>query len=186
MAAETEYSENNREANKHLSVSVNCARLPNNDSPVYLSVTLDCFLTYKNHLESLRLKVNIRNGFLRCLVGSSCGAYTWTLCTGALALVYSTAEYATPVWCRSCHTKKLDCAINNTICVITGCLRLTETIFLPVLSGIMPPKIRREHCIAKLVIAAKENPHHLLHQQVSIAAGILSPQRLKSRRPFIH
>ena len=109
----------------------------------------------------------------------------WPLPTGALALIYSAAEYATPVWCRSCHTEKLDCVINNTMHIITGCLHPTETIFLPVLSGIMPPDIKREHCIAKLVTAAKENPHHLLHQQVSIAAGILSPQRLKCRRPFI-
>ena len=48
----------------------------------------------------------------------------------------------------------------------------------------MPPDIRHECCIVKLT-AAKENPHHLLHQQVSIAAGVLGPQPLKSRRLFI-
>ena len=83
----TAFHLNNRDANKHLAISVNGARLPNNDSPVYLGVTLDHSLTYKNHLESLRRKVNTRNGLLLCLAGSSWGAYTWTLPTGALALV---------------------------------------------------------------------------------------------------
>ena len=75
--------------------------------------------------------------------------------------------------------------INDTIHIITGCLCPTEITFLPVLSEIMLPDIRCEHCIAKLVTAERDSPHHLLHQQVSIAAGALGPQRFKSRRPFI-
>ena len=48
------------------------------------------------------------------LAGSSWGASTSTLRTGALAPVYSVAVYASPVWCRSTHTKKLDVALNDT------------------------------------------------------------------------
>ena len=139
----------------HLAVLVNDAHMPNNDSPVYLGVTLDHSLTYINHLENLCCKVNTRNRLLHCLAGSSWRAYTWTLHTGALALVYSSAEYATPVGAGQPH-KKLDYAINNTMCIITGCLRPTETTFLPVLSEIMPHDIMREHCVAKLVITVKE------------------------------
>ena len=83
-------------------------------------------------------KVNARNGLLRCLAGSSWGAYTSTLRTGALALVYSADEYASPAWCRSTHTRKLDVALNDTMRIITGCMRPTETTFLPVLAGITP------------------------------------------------
>ena len=63
--------------------------------------------------------------------------------------------------------------------------KLDCTTFLPVLSGIMPPDIRLEGFVAKLVTAAKENPHHPQHHQVSIAAATFSPKQLKSRRPFI-
>ena len=81
----------------------------------------------------------MRNGLLRCLAGSTWGAYTSTLRTGALALVYSAAEYASPVWSRSAHTGKLDVGLYDSMRIITGCMRPTETTFLPVLAGIVPP-----------------------------------------------
>ena len=109
----TAFHLNNRDTHRPLDVVMNGAPLPNNNNPVYLGVTLDRSLRYKRHLESLQGKVNARNGLLRCLAGSSWGAYTSTLRTGALALVYSAAEYASPVWCRSTHTKKLDVALND-------------------------------------------------------------------------
>ena len=179
----TAFHLNNRDTHRQLDVVVNGAPLPNNNNPVYLGVTLDRSLTYKRHLESLQSKVNARNGLLRCLAGSSWGAYTTTLRTGALALVYSAAEYASPVWCRSTHTKKLDVALNDSMRIISGCMRPTETTFLPVLAGITPPDIRREARVAKLTETAKNNPEHLLHHKV-IAADAACPQRLVSRHPF--
>ena len=112
--------------------------------------------------------MNARNGLLRCLAGSSWGAYTSTLRTGALALVYSAADYASPAWCRSTHTRKLDVALNDTMRIITGCMRPTETTFLPVLAGIMPPDIRREARVAKLTVTTKNNSEHLLHHKVTV------------------
>ena len=146
-------------------------------------MTLDRSLTYTKHIESLQCKVNATNGLIRCLAGSSWGAYTSTLRTGALALVYSVAEYASPAWCRSTHTRKLDVALNDTMRIITGCMRPTETTFLPVLTGIKPSDIRREARVAKLTATAKNNPDHFLHHKVT-AADEACPQRLVSRRPF--
>ena len=85
----TAFHLNNRDTHRQLDVVVNGAPLSNNNNPVYLGVTLDRALTYRKHLESLQSKVNARNGLLRCLTDSSWGAYTTTLRTGALALVYS-------------------------------------------------------------------------------------------------
>ena len=87
--------------------------------------------------------------------------------TGALALVYSAADYAPPARCRSTHTRKLDVALNDTMRTITGCMRPTETTFLPVLAGITPPDIRREARLAKLTVTAKNNSEHLLHHKVT-------------------
>ena len=106
-----------------------------------------------------------------------------TLRTGALALVYSAAEYASPAWCRSTHTRKLDVALNNTMRIITGCMRPTETTFLPVVAGITPPDIRREACVARITATAKNNSDHLLHHKVT-AVDAACPQRLVSHRPF--
>ncbi len=162
----TAFHLNNRDTQRQLSVSVNGSCLPNNNHPVYLGVTLDRSLTYKFHIEALRRKVNTRNGLLRCLAGSSWGAYTSTLRTGALALVYSAAEYASPVWCRSVHTQKLDTSLNDTMRIVTGCMRPTETTFLPILAGITPPDIRRESRVMSLTDAAMKNRDHLLHHRV--------------------
>ena len=114
----TAFHLNNRDSQRQLAVSVNGTMLPNCEHPVYLGVTLDRTLTYKHHIEALRRKVNVRNGLLRCLAGSTWGAYTSTLRTGALALVYSAAEYASPVWSRSAHTGKLDVGLYDSMRII--------------------------------------------------------------------
>ena len=105
---------------------------------------------------------------------------------GKIALVYSAAEYASPVWSRSAHTGKLDVGLYDSMRIITGCMRPTETTFLPVLAGIVPPDIRRESQVARLTKMAMENPSHLLHDRVSVAVTYANEheQRLKSRRPF--
>ncbi len=58
-----------------------------------------------------------------------------------LALCYSTAEYACPVWVRSPHAKKVDPAINATCRLVTGCLKPTPIDKLYILSGIAPLEI---------------------------------------------
>ena len=57
-------------------------------------------------------------------------------CIAALSLVYSTAEYCAPVWCRSAHTLPIDSVLNDALRIVTGCLRPTPTDHLPILSGI--------------------------------------------------
>ena len=114
----TAFHLNSKDIQCHLDVSVNSAALPNNDHPVYLGVMLDHTMSYRQHIESLKPKVNGRNGLLCCLASSSWGACTATLHTGALALVYSTAKYASPVWCHSAHVPKLDSSLNNTMHIV--------------------------------------------------------------------
>ena len=95
-------------------------------------------------------------------VGNLNPSSTSTLRTGALALVFSTAEYAAQAWCRSTHTRKLDCALNDTLRLITGCLRPTPTDLLPFLAGIAPPRLCRENLTDKLTCRwADGRPCHL-------------------------
>ena len=49
-----------------------------------------------------------------------------TIRTTALALSYSAAEYAAPVWSRSSHAKKLDTALNQACRSVTGYLKTTN------------------------------------------------------------
>ena len=178
----TAFHLNTKEANRQLSVNVNGNPLPHTPTPTYLGVKLDRQLTFKPHLDSLRAKVSARNNLLRRLAGTTWGARAPTLRTGALALVYSAAEYAAPAWCRSSHTPKLDTTLNETMRIITGCLRSTPTDLLPVLAGIAPPSIRREHYTQQLVNKALQERTHPLHQTIQNTQP--ERQRLRSRRPF--
>ena len=99
--------------------------------------------------------------------------------TSALALSYSVAEYACPVWEGSAHAKRLDPVLNESFCLITGCLKPTNVDNLHLLAGIAPPEIRKE-AASKLERSRQAyDSHHMLfnHQ--------LASSRLKSRRSFL-
>ena len=112
--------------------------------PYYVGVKLNSLLTFRHHLVILRKKnLSSRVTLLRRLVSSESGVGAKTLCTAALYLVYSTAEYCAPVWCRSTYIRLIDSALNDALHVITGCLRPTPTNYLPIFSGIQSAELRR-------------------------------------------
>ena len=71
--------------------------------PKYLGVTLDGTLSYKQHIHNTNMKVATRNSILSKLFSSKWGTNASTIRITALALSYSVAEYAAPVWARSAH-----------------------------------------------------------------------------------
>ena len=111
---------------------------------MYLGVTLDRSLTFKEHVIKTKAKVSTRNNILRKLTTSKWGASQPVLRTTALALSFSAAEHACPVWERSAHACHLDPVLNEGCRLITGCLKPTNTNNLHLLAGIAPPEIRRE------------------------------------------
>ena len=96
--------------------------------PTYLGVKLDRSLTYRSHLEALRKKLCPRVSLLRRLAGTRCGASAKTLRTAAPSLIYSTAKYYAPVWCRSAHTRLIDSVLNDALRIVTGCPRPTPSV----------------------------------------------------------
>ena len=103
--------------------------------------------------------------------------------TAALSLVYSTAEYCAPVWCRSEHVRLIDSVIHDALRIVTGCLRPTPTDNLPVLAGIQPAGLRRLGATLSLANRGIRNPDHLLHERL-VSQSDTSEERLRSRRPF--
>ena len=99
---------NNREVKRELKVYNNSRHLPFCPTPTYLGVKLYRSLTFRHHLVALRKKLSSRVTLLRRLVGSGWGAGAKTLRIATLSIVYSTAEYCAPVWCRSAHTRIID------------------------------------------------------------------------------
>ena len=132
----------------------------------------------------MRKKLSSRVTLLRRLVGSGWGAGAKTLRIATLSLVYSTAEYCAPVWCRSAHTRLIDSVLNDALRIVTGCLRPTPTDHLPILSGIQPAELRRMGATLSLAYRGSLDPDHILH---GLLSGSLDTRqvRLRSTRPFV-
>ena len=99
---------NNREATRDHNVYNNGNLLLPCPVLTYLVVKLDRSLTFRHHLEALRKKLSTRVALLRRHAGSGCGAGAKKMRISAVSLIYSTAEYCAPVWCRSTPTRPID------------------------------------------------------------------------------
>ena len=175
---------NNREAKRELKVYNNGRLLPLCPTPTYLEVKLDRSLTFRHHLVALRKKLSSRVTLLRQLVGTGWGAGAKTLRIATLSLVYSSAEYYAPVWCRSAHTRLIDSVLNDALRIVTGCLRPTPTDHLPVLSGIQPAELRRMGATLSLAYRGSLDHDHILYGLLS-GSSDTGQVRLRSRRPFV-
>ena len=174
-----------RLASSELSVQVDGVRIPFDKTPKYLGITLDRTLSYKPHIEAVAGKVRARNNLLNRLAGSSWGSNFDLLQTSVLALSYSTAEYCCPVWADSRHTRKLDSALNEGMRLISGAIRSTPVEQLPVLSGIIPPDIRRQTQKYKLFATARNSETHMLHRKVIAESLDTNHSRLTTRKPLL-
>ena len=129
-------------------------------------------------------KLSSRVTLLRQIVGSGWGDGAKTLRITALSLVYSTAEYYAPVWCRSAHTRLIDNVLNDALRIVTGCLRPTPTDHLPIHSGIQPAELRRMGATLSLAHRGSQHPDHILHGLLS-GSSDTRQVRLRSRHPFV-
>ena len=134
----------------------------------------------------MRKKLSSHITLLRRLVGSGWGAGAKTLRIATLSLVYSTAEYCAPVWCRSAHTRLIDNVLNDALRIVTGCLCPTPTDHLPILSGIQPADLCRMGATLSLPHRGSLDPDHILHGLLRVSGSSDTRQvRLRSRCPFV-
>jgi len=64
-----------------------------------------------------------------------------------ISLGYSVAEYCCPVWARSSYADLIDTQLHIAIRLISGCLQITQLSWLPVVSKVAPPSLRRKAAI---------------------------------------
>jgi len=83
------------------------------------------------------------------------GVPTNTLRSSALALFYSLAEYCCPVWQRSTHVSLVDDQLHSSMHLISGTVQSTPLPWLPVLTNIKPPPLRRRAATDKLITQAE-------------------------------
>ena len=167
-------------ANRQLNISWCGKKLEHTSSPIYLGVTLNRTLIYSTHITKVKAKTAARNNVLRKLANSKYGTHQSTIKTPILALCYSTAEYACPVWERSTHAHKVDPVLNNACRAITGCMQPTNVENLYLLAGIAPPAVRRS------VTAQREREKQVNDNRHPLHGHHLPRKRLKSRNSFMH
>jgi len=113
--------------------------------------------------------------------GTSWGASTLgTLRTSALAPGYSVAEYCCPVWARSSYTNLIYTQLHSSMHLISGCLQPRQLSWLPVLSNVAPPSLRRKVATDNVL------PMFEAHSNRPVYADAFEhpPPRLASRRPI--
>jgi len=149
-------------------------------NPIYLGVTLDRTIYYKEHATKLKAKVNTRiNNIISKLANLKFGANATTVRTMALSLCYYAAKYAYPLLERSSYAHKINPALNNTCRCITECLKAPDVNKLYILTGIAPPDIRRRvHSQAKRRRQVTDQRHQMYGNQPA-------PCRMKSRHSFM-
>ena len=175
---------NNREVKRELKVYNNGRLLPFCPTPTYLGVKLDRSLMFRHHLVAFCKKLSSRVTLLRRLVGSGWGAGAKALRIATLSLIYLTAEYCASVWCCSAHTRLIDNVLNDTLRIVTGCLRPIPTDHLHVLSGIQPAELRRLGATLSLVYRGSLDSDYILYGLLS-GSSDTRHVRLRSRLPFV-
>ena len=83
MTQLTAFHLNNHQADRKLNVTWNGTKLDRTHSPVYLGITLDRSLTYRNHCLKTRAKLSSLNNLPRKLHGTNWGEWPHTMRTTA-------------------------------------------------------------------------------------------------------
>ena len=169
----------NREVGRMLSLTWNGVYLKHCDFPVYLGVTLDRTLSYKQHIEKVKGKVRTRNNLLHKLTNSSWGANTFTL--RATPLHSAILLQNMPVLCGKDHPmqRKLTPPLMTAADALPGaCDQRMLTVY--VLAGIAPPGVRRSVASRTERRRQADDTRHPCHNNQP------AQSRLKSRKSFLH
>jgi len=120
---------NSKEAKRELNINHSNETLLFCSEPEHLGVNFDRSLTYRRHLQALRIKLTSRVALLKQLAGFDWGAGAKTLRTAIFAQVHSTAEYFDPVSCRSVALLTLP-SRRLANCDLVACVPHQRTTFL--------------------------------------------------------
>ena len=134
---------------------------PSAQFPLLLKVKLDRTLSFHPHLEALHKKLSACFSLMKATHKIRIWCSAKTPRTAALALVYSTAKYCAPVWCRSAHTCLID-SVQMMSCAFSldACILFQQ---LLVLSGIQPVELCPQGATLPIANHGYLDPDHIFH-----------------------
>lgn len=169
------------EARRECALTLGTSRLQHDPTPVFLGIRFDRGLSFRQHIENVKVKMKRRSHALRSLSGKSWGAAASDLRTIYLAFIRSCADYAAGGWMAgvaASNLEQLEVAQRQACRTITGCLRSTPAAALEREADLMPFHIRRQKLAAIAVqrhlrdlpgdhlqsVLTSERPRLRLHQ----------------------
>ena len=171
---------NNRQAGQTRNLRCNDVEIEHDSMCKYVGVTLDRTLSFKQHCNNVAAMVQTRNNLSK-LTNSTWSVSPHVMRTTALAMCYSVAEYACPVWLDSVQwAKTVDIAQNETCRKMTGCIQSTPTNALYKLAGIAPLFKWRKNYLGAENSKQESDPRHPLYVVLPVE------RRLKSRYSFLN
>ena len=115
------------------------------------------------------------------LTGTTWGCSVKTLPITTQSLIMSVADYCSPVWMSSRHTKIVDTQINVALRLICGAVQPTEVEWLSVFSNVMPALLLREESALRECRKIQLNTELPIYNDLASAPTNI---RRKSRSPF--
>ena len=136
------------------------------------------------HVLSLPSDIAQKTIFWRLIAEATCRlemrCWCQNIAKAALSLIYSTAEYCVPVWCRSDHTCLIDNVLNDALRIVTGYLRPTPTDHLSIFLGTLPTELCRLKATLFSAYRGYLDPDHILYGLLSGSSDVRQ-ERLNAR-----
>ena len=164
----TIFSTFSNDASIQLPIEINGQNVPTVKKPKFLGVTFDNLLSFTEHSDNMKGKVQSKNNVLKALGGTTWGKEKETILNTYKSIGRSTYNYCCQIWSPNLsdtNWTKLQVAQNEALRVATGCVKKTHIDHLHEECSILPVK---EHCelITEQFLLATQQPSHPNHHQI--------------------
>ena len=150
------------ECNTVLPIKINGEQVPTIKKPTFLGITFDNLLSFKQHVENLKSKVQARNNILKALSGSDWGKDKETITNTYKAIGQSVISYGCPIWTPALGKTSwnhLQIAQNSALKIATGCHKIASSDHVHQETEMMPVKDRC-YMLSKQFLLATQTQNH--------------------------
>ena len=179
----TIFSLSTLEQNKTTTLQIDGENLEKEDYPIYLGITFDPRLTWKQQTEKAERRGKIQLNLMRKIAGSTWGADHQTLKNLYTGSVRPTLEYGIQAWGNTtkAHFDRVNRVQNQATRIITGAIKSTPIVKLEESTGLQSLKERKETKVLMQAAKFQRMPQHPMNSRLKQ----YSTNRLQSRTSFV-